>query len=231
MRSLYTITNRDSGKIYVGQTKRPVVSRWSSHLNMARNGPKGHLHSAIRKYGAEAFEVVEILQVEDAASASRYEKLLIAIYRSNDPAVGYNLTDGGENCIHNEETRRKISKAKMGNKCALGCKYPPRLLEHSRRISEALTGRKFGPFSAEHRRKIGNALRGRHISESAKVKIGAANRGRKFTEEARKRMSDSRRGTKRTIETRQRMSEARSRWWARKWAVVNCGKQDGLFVR
>lgn len=42
------------------------------------------------------------------------EKLYIQVYNSTDKAIGYNLTFGGDGCVPNDETRRKISDVLKG---------------------------------------------------------------------------------------------------------------------
>ena len=65
---VYTITHRESGKMYVGKSNCPD-SRWYGHQNRAERGGKLPLYNAIRKYGVAAFdfEVIECHPNEEAA--------------------------------------------------------------------------------------------------------------------------------------------------------------------
>lgn len=115
--SIYCVTNRVNGKIYIGKTKN-VASRWAVHKHDAHRRPTV-FGRAIAKYGHESF-IVSILasEIMDESVALRMEVLLIAEYNSNDMAIGYNLTSGGEGAsgYHpTEETRRKLSIAAKGN--------------------------------------------------------------------------------------------------------------------
>lgn len=106
---VYVHTNNVNGKRYVGITKKSLKDRW-------RNGSsyKGspHFYNSIKKYGWNGFThyiLADNLTREDACAM---EQEYIAKYKTQDRLYGYNSTNGGENCIHNEESRRRNSMAR-----------------------------------------------------------------------------------------------------------------------
>jgi group I intron endonuclease len=115
---IYLITNTVNNKVYVGQTVSAVIDRWCGHLKEAKFNPACQcriLNNAIRKYGAEAFEVKTILQVGSVEDLNYYEKLLIKTLNTLDRTKGYNQTLGGRGhrrLVTSEETREKI-RAKL----------------------------------------------------------------------------------------------------------------------
>ena len=53
---VYKITNKINGKVYIGQTIRPIEQRYKRHINDAMNNVLNtHFARAIRKYGQEIF--------------------------------------------------------------------------------------------------------------------------------------------------------------------------------
>lgn len=71
-----------------------------------------------------------------------------------------------------EETKLKMSKAKIGNKYTRGINKTE---EHKRKLSESLIGRK---FSEEHKKKLSESSRGKILSEETKRKISESSKGR-----------------------------------------------------
>ena len=108
MRYIYKITNKVSGKIYIGQTN-DAVKRWKDHLSAVRNNFGFLLHSSIRKHGTENFIFEVIEECEDIATNDR-EKFWISYYDSFHN--GYNLTSGGDHDFNrSDETINKMSKS------------------------------------------------------------------------------------------------------------------------
>lgn len=86
-----------NGKVYIGQTIRTINCRWQQHIHAAKSrNARDHntkLHNAINKYGADAFTVDIIEEVDNAIIDDR-EKYWIQYYDSIHS--GYNITIGGE---------------------------------------------------------------------------------------------------------------------------------------
>jgi group I intron endonuclease len=118
---LYRITNKIEGTCYIGKTSRTVRKRWQEHLWVAKSGHRtSHLYNAIRKYGAEAFEIQVICHPTTEESLNEWELFLISFYRNQLGEQLYNQTDGGE-----------------------GMQGLLRTVEHNRKIGDALRGRRF----------------------------------------------------------------------------------------
>ena len=99
---IYKVTNTVNGKVYIGKTIHSIDWRWNTHLHSAYNERMGDydvlFHRAIRKYGIDAFDVVEIEKCENAILGER-EKYWIEQYDSYSKENGYNCTLGGEGSI------------------------------------------------------------------------------------------------------------------------------------
>lgn len=113
--SIYCITNKINGKIYVGYTKSELVDRWDGHVkDSQREGKSSYnriLMSAIRKYGIESFVMEKIDDAANAWEAGEKEKFWIKELGSKGKN-GYNMTDGGEGVkgwVMTEERRKQLS--------------------------------------------------------------------------------------------------------------------------
>ena len=105
---IYILTS-PSGKQYVGRDSN-LPSRVKIHFS--GNAPQcRHIHNAIRKYGAAAFDVefIRYPGISDE-TLNAIEKWKIKQLQTIAPK-GYNLTDGGEGSKPSEETRQKMSES------------------------------------------------------------------------------------------------------------------------
>lgn len=86
---IYMVTNKVTGKSYIGQTRNTVEFRWRQHYKAKDNK---YFHKAIQKYGKENFEVttLEVCPVEQLNDREIYY-----INKYDTFANGYNLTKGG----------------------------------------------------------------------------------------------------------------------------------------
>lgn len=101
---IYKVTNKENGKVYIGQTTRTIEERWSEHTRNAFQDNnleyKNKFHRAIRKYGLGGF----IVDQQECISADTFEELQhklndaetkwILKYNSKDE--GYNSSLGGD---------------------------------------------------------------------------------------------------------------------------------------
>ena len=111
--TLYKHTS-PSGKVYIGITSQ-------TNLNRRWDGGRGYkgnhyFYRAIQKYGWDAFrhDVLSVYQTRDEACAA--EREMIAKYKSQDPAHGYNISPGGDHAEHTSDSKRKISQAQKGRR-------------------------------------------------------------------------------------------------------------------
>jgi group I intron endonuclease len=124
---VYLLTNKQNGKVYVGQTTHTLERRWKLHIS-ASNGPSQRIiHRAIRKYGSVAFSQQVLAEAKSPEELDALEIRYISEYNSQNSAVGYNCAAGGSNpragARHSEETRGKLREA-WRRKKARGYKLP-----------------------------------------------------------------------------------------------------------
>jgi group I intron endonuclease len=185
-----------SGKSYIGQTKDYDRRCWQ-HQN--RPGCRA-LNSSIKKYGWDNFQHELIMEGLSLEAANHWETVLIVEHNTLAPN-GYNLRTGGANSSPSDETRSKMSSAKLGK---------PLSEDHKASISASrqnLSDEAKANMSAS---KMGNTYRlGVHHTDEAKVKISKANKGKKRSEEATKKIVEAHRGKKRTDETKAKMSASK----------------------
>lgn len=190
-----------SGKSYIGQTTRSIETRFRQHRR--QKGECVAIYRAIQKHGWENMEK-DWYECPDE-DLNFDEELLVREMGTLAPN-GYNLREGGGNHGKlSDETKRKMSEARQGEKhhmygkthtddskrkmseIKLG-KIPSE--ETKRKRSEALKGEKnpmYGkPKSVETRQKMSDAHRGEksHMfgkpkSDETKRKLSEANRGEK----------------------------------------------------
>lgn len=95
MGSIYKITNKVNGKVYIGQTIYPK-DRFNQHISDSykkeRDSYNSHFHQAIRKYGPENF-IYEIIENVNDSELNERETYWIEYYDSFNN--GYNSTLGG----------------------------------------------------------------------------------------------------------------------------------------
>jgi len=115
--SIYKLTNKINNKIYVGFTKSKPEYRWNQHKKDARNNSGYQIHEAIRKYGWDNFDCEVIYQSTNINHClNEMEPYFIEFYDTY--ANGYNATKGGGGKVSeaSQETKQKMSKAKIGTK-------------------------------------------------------------------------------------------------------------------
>ena len=162
---IYKVTNLVNGKIYIGQTtEKNPIRRWWKHCY----DNKTMFDKAIKKYGQNnfKFEVIDLANSQDELNDK--ERYWISFYDCMAPN-GYNLTSGGRSyCVVSEETRKKMSECRKGEKAPW---YGKKLTEEAKqKMSEAHKG-KPGYWTGKKR----DAETLRKISEARKGKYSGAN--------------------------------------------------------
>lgn len=144
MSCIYSILNKNNGKIYIGQTIQKANKRKSEHFTRLRRNEHDnpHLQNAFNKYGEDSFEF-NIIENYPIDKLNDNEEWWINYFNSTNPDMGYNLQSGGDsNYTVSEETRKKQSEALKGYKHSI---------ESRINMSNARRGI---VFSEEHKKNI-----------------------------------------------------------------------------
>ena len=195
---IYLIKNLVNGKGYVGQTTKPVLSRFNEHKYKANGGSDLPLHKAFRKYGLDCFVIGELTSC-DGSQLNDLERHYIKTFETYAPTGhGYNLTEGGDGCGFgrelSDEGRKTLSEVHKGNSYAKGYKHTD---EARLRMSQAQSGREHLPPSEEIKARISSTLMGHEVSEETRRKISEAQLGQirgPLSDEAKKKIGDKNRG-------------------------------------
>ncbi len=94
---IYRITNKSTGKEYVGLTIQTLERRWNYHIQQAMAGyVKGtdSLHAAIREFGSDDFIVLQIDSGTAKNDLEKKERYWIKKLGTLSPQ-GYNISSGG----------------------------------------------------------------------------------------------------------------------------------------
>lgn len=151
-----------------------------------------HWQRTVNKHG---YTVHIVEEFADQDSAFLREIDLIKMYGIDNLT---NMTEGGDGCTGfkpSEETRKKLSRARMGNQHKKGKKQPQSAIDSHRAARAGV------PLTGEHRSKISEGLkrawaegRKKPINEDGRRKISEANTGRSVPEDVRRKMSIGSRG-------------------------------------
>jgi group I intron endonuclease len=171
MGHIYMLKNKINGKIYIGQTTRPIQTRLKEH-ETGKNIHCQGIYNAIRKYGWKNFET-DYYECPDE-DLNFDENLLVREMGTLSPG-GYNLMEGGgSGGKHSKESIQKMREARLGEKNHNYGKTP----------------------SEETRQKLREANLGKTLSEETKEKISKAKIGKTLSQESKQKMSDSKKGDK-----------------------------------
>lgn len=128
---IYLIRHRETGKAYVGQTRRKLEVRFLGHQTCARDPKKRSIQlisRAIHCHGWDAFDTSVLQECESLEELNLAEQQWIAELNTLSPA-GYNLTTGGGcKAAFSLESIAKLSRSKMGND--IGVEGRARISEH-----------------------------------------------------------------------------------------------------
>lgn len=177
---IYKITNKINGKVYIGQTIRPLEKRIKQHKKSAGCGA---LFAAIQKYGFENFSIEQIDSASSIEELNAKEAEWIEKSNSLSPN-GYNLSTGGKNKKWSEESKLRMSASHSGKKLSDKHKvnisnsikkaislYPEKFQKNTKAANEAVRKRLLA--GEPHPKK------GKKLSERAKQRISEAKKGKK----------------------------------------------------
>jgi group I intron endonuclease len=108
---IYLITNKNNGKLYVGQTINDPIQRFMEHCWDVSRSVRP-LQNAIKKYGKDNFTIEVLAKATSLEELSQLEKHFIKELNTRNKDIGYNLTEGGEGVsgyIPTKEVRERIS--------------------------------------------------------------------------------------------------------------------------
>ena len=162
---IYKITNKESGKVYIGQTIRNVKKRWIQHCR-PNSKKTSAITCAIKKYGKASFNFEVIDTATSIEELNQKEIKYIAELNCIAPN-GYNLEVGGKSHIRHPSTGEKISAARKGHSVSE---------ETRKKIADKLKGTH---LTEETKAKLSILRKGKKVhTEESKRKIGAASKGR-----------------------------------------------------
>lgn len=191
---IYSITHRESGKRYIGQTSKSLKRRRELHRNYAKRKSQDAIHRAIRKHGEDAFDWRVEAHCGSKEHLNSMERFFIALFETKG-VRGYNMTSGGVGTPDHAVSvaaRRKMSMANigrvgwakgkklpevsskmMGNKNGVGNKGKPGHTSWSRGVK----------MSDEFREKCRRRQLGKQASPETRAKMSATRKGRKISDE------------------------------------------------
>lgn len=114
---IYQIRNKVTGQSYIGSTRNTAAERASHHRSFAQRGLNYPLAVAIREYGWDNFEVLELSKPCTVEEMWEMEKAAILLHRALVP-TGYNLSAGGAGSSYQRtpEVRAKQAEAMRGRR-------------------------------------------------------------------------------------------------------------------
>ena len=163
---IYLILHLETGRYYVGQTKRLPSTRWAVHCSEAKLRPRSKFHKAIAKYGRDAFEMQVLGSASDAVGLDKLEISWILVLGACNRERGYNLGSGGRTRHWTAEARASHSARLRGRVFSIA---------HRLAISRYLKGRKQTQAHIDARAA---ALRGRTPSFACRLAVAESNRRR-----------------------------------------------------
>jgi len=160
--SIYKVTNKTNGKIYIGQTWLTLRKRWRFHSNDKSGCIK--LRTAIKKYGINSFSINLITLCGTQESADYWEDYFIKHYDAIKN--GYNIKEGGSRGKWSEESKMKLSKSNMGHLVSN---------ETRKKLSVSHSGKE---FSEKHKQNISRSHMGKIHTQETKEKMRGENNAR-----------------------------------------------------
>jgi hypothetical protein len=204
---IYKIENKLNGKIYIGQTITSLSERWSGHKcdSKRRNTP---LYASMKKHINNIDEIFEISIIEDNIPYEKLdirEVLWIKKFNSLSPN-GYNLKDGGQSFITENERSKMSERVKGENNPMYGMygelnpfygqthseetKKKMSEMAYLRKMSDE-TRTKIGESTKQRHAEYGHPMEGRHHTDEAKEKISLAQKNKIVSDETKEKMSQN----------------------------------------
>lgn len=206
MINIYLIENQINYKIYIGITGN-LNKRISTHKSIARKENRANnsaVHSAIRKYGWDNFDVLVLESTSNKEEAKKLEKYYISFFDTYN-GIGYNCTAGGDSFLCGKDHPLYGVQ---------GEDHPSYGRHHSKRarkeISKKTSGENNPFYGKTHSKESRNKM--------SKNSEGGNFAGRSHTQESKKKISDANKG----IRNKSKLEKIEAR--EVKWLSINSSK-------
>lgn len=182
--TIYIHINKINNKVYIGQTSQIPQKRWDNGKGYQTSSK---FYNAILKYGWDNFEHKILFTNLSLEQANSKQQQLIQYYHSTEDQYGYNLTSGGTNFKHSEQTKRKIGQSNhISQQGKQWSQYQRQI------ISQKFKGQG-NPFYGKHhteqtKKKISQSMKGKNVGSSHPFY------GKHHTQESLQKISQSRKG-------------------------------------
>jgi hypothetical protein len=196
----YAYLREDGTPYYIGKGKKYRAYESHRHIKVPKDKNK----------------ILFLKQNLTEDESFNHEKYMIAVLGRKDLGTGIlrNLTDGGEGtsgCFPSEETRKKLSESRIGEKNHNYGK--PRSEETKKKIGESNRGK---IISEQTKKRLSEASKKRpKISEETKLKLSNSKKGKNnsfygknHSKNTKEKMSNAHKGKPKSEETRKKMSES-----------------------
>jgi len=191
---IYKVSNKKTGKSYIGKTILSISKRISNHLNEAQRNKKRYVfHNALIKYGIDNFNIEVLCHCSNKDNLSKMETFYIQYYNTHYlDGYGYNMSYGGDGQIghiHTKETRRKMSLAQKERHKKFGHPLSGKHLteKHKHRLSLFWKGKERKKWTAEQKRKASEFWKGKRSGKNNSM----YGRKRIFSDETKKKISEA----------------------------------------
>jgi group I intron endonuclease len=176
---VYCIENTVNNKKYIGSSKR-IDNRFRQHKEELKNGEhcNGHLINSFKKYGIDVFKFYIIEECEEEKLLEQEDYWMEFLHTMNN-TFGYNCFSASRPKLMSEETRKKLSLAKLGEKHFMYGKHVSEEVKLKMRMtqlgvprSEETKAKMRKPKSKEHADKIRISVLGRkHSKETIRKRL------------------------------------------------------------
>lgn len=220
---IYTITNRENGKVYVGSAVNVRKRLYNHRYHLQRGTHKSSLlQRAWSKYGESAFDFCLVEMVDDLIFLLAREQFWIWRNRSADREFGYNICPTAMSAlgvVRSEETRRKLSEANKGKPARPTTEETRKKISaaHKNRSPESYANLIAAGQKANAARVNGGWMSDYHRKRLSETQLGVP-KGPK-SEDHRRKLSEANRGKKPSDETREKMRISRLAYIARREAA------------
>ena len=129
---IYLHRNKINGKVYIGQTCQKPEKRWN-YGHGYKNCPR--FYSAIVSYGWNNFEHIILENNLTSDEANEKEQYYIKKYNSQNPDLGYNLTEGGSSLSEYWKTAEHRELQSQNRKLYFK-EHPDKKIENNKHLKE-----------------------------------------------------------------------------------------------